>query len=164
LAKALLHEPGLLILDEPSTGLDPGVRVEFAESLRRLQTGGTTVVLTTHLLDEAERCDRLVVLDRGRVVTADTPARLRGAVGGDVITVRFADATVAARHEARWAGRFEAARVSRDGATIRAELPGAGSRMGEIIGMIGADAVSVTLSRPTLEDAFLDLTGRRFDR
>ena len=88
LAKALLHQPELLILDEPSTGVDPAARREFTNYLAQLrEQDGVTIVLTTHYLEEAERCDRLGVLHQGRLAALDTPANLKAQVGGDVVVI-----------------------------------------------------------------------------
>ncbi|MGH7893527.1 MAG: ABC transporter ATP-binding protein, partial [Candidatus Binatia bacterium] len=92
LAKGLLPRPSVLLLDEPSTGLDPGARRDLLQYLRRLRDeDGMTVVITTHYLEEAERCDRVGVIDRGRLVALDAPAALTAAVGGDVVVVRPTD-------------------------------------------------------------------------
>src|SRR6185369_16750875 len=94
LAKGLLSKPRMLILDEPSTGLDPGARRDLWDYILALRSEqGTTVLVTTHLMDEAERCDRLAILDRGRVVAIDTPDAMRSRIGGDVLTIRSADST-----------------------------------------------------------------------
>src|SRR6202030_2165218 len=88
LAKALLHEPELLLLDEPSTGLDPAARREFFNLLSRLrESDGVTVVLTTHYMEEAERCDRIGVLDQGHLVALAPPGELKLQVGGDVMVI-----------------------------------------------------------------------------
>lgn len=84
LAKGLLHGPDVLLLDEPSTGLDPGARIDFWRTLKEM---GKTCLLTTHLMEEAERCDRLAILDRGRIVALGTPEELKASVGGAVLTV-----------------------------------------------------------------------------
>jgi len=86
LAKSLLHRPEVLLLDEPSTGLDPGARRDLWDALRGLK--GVTVLLTTHLLEEAERCDRMAILHKGKIVALGEPLTLRGEIGGDVVTVR----------------------------------------------------------------------------
>ncbi|MCH5377216.1 MAG: ATP-binding cassette domain-containing protein, partial [Planctomycetes bacterium] len=89
LAKGMIHRPELLLLDEPSTGLDPGARSDLWEYLQRLRDQHhVTIVLTTHLLDEAERADRIAILNHGSVVALDTPEALKASVGGDSITIR----------------------------------------------------------------------------
>jgi ABC-2 type transport system ATP-binding protein len=88
IAKALLHKPQVLIMDEASTGLDPGARRELSQYVHELRdTEGVTIVLTTHILDEAERCDRLVLLHQGKIVAQGTPADLRSRVGGGHVVV-----------------------------------------------------------------------------
>ena len=92
IAKSLLHRPRILLLDEPSTGLDPGARRDLWHHLRSLQAEQqVTILLTTHLMDEADQCDRLLVLDQGRKITVDTPAILKSQVSGTVISVRTRD-------------------------------------------------------------------------
>ncbi len=94
IAKSLLHRPELLLLDEPSTGLDPGARIDLWQTLYRLRDQqNVTVLLTTHLMEEAERCDRVAIIDQGRIVAEGTPEELRAEIGGDVISARSRDAT-----------------------------------------------------------------------
>src|SRR5262249_19870059 len=91
LAKGLLHKPQALLLDEPSTGLDPRVRRELSEYLERLRDeDGMTILLTTHLMGEADRCNRIAILDQGRLVALSAPQQLKEQIGGDVITVATA--------------------------------------------------------------------------
>ena len=98
LAKALLHEPELLLLDEPSTGLDPAARREFFNLLARLrESDGVTIVLTTHYMEEAERCDRIGILHQGRLVAIAPPGELKQRVGGDVVVITRDGARSAAR-------------------------------------------------------------------
>jgi len=87
IAKALLHAPSVLLLDEPSTGLDPGARRDLRALLAELARGGTTVLLTTHLFEEADAADRIGILDRGRLVAIGPPEDLKARVGGEVIAV-----------------------------------------------------------------------------
>ncbi len=87
-AKGLLHKPELLILDEPSTGLDPGARIDMWKTLKEIrQNDGVTVLLTTHLMEEADQCDRLAILHRGKLMACDTPSNLKSTIGGDVVIV-----------------------------------------------------------------------------
>src|SRR3989442_835140 len=89
LAKGLLHKPDLLLLDEPSTGLDPGARRDFNDYLQHLRAQeGVTIILTTHIMEEAERCDRVGILHQGKLVALDTPDALKARVGGDVVAIR----------------------------------------------------------------------------
>jgi ABC-2 type transport system ATP-binding protein len=165
IAKALLHEPRVLLLDEPSTGLDPGARRDLRELLRRLsREEGTTVLLTTHLFEEAEAADRIGLLDRGRLVALDTPAALKARVGGDVITLETDGPAEATRLSGEVAGRFaaEAGRVSATGSAVRLELPQAHTFVPRLVEAFPGRFRAVTLGAPSLEDVFVDLTGRRF--
>ncbi len=102
IAKSLLHRPELLLLDEPSTGLDPGARIDLWQTLYRLRDQqGVTVLLTTHLMEEAERCDRVAIIDQGKIVASGTPEKLRAEIGGDVISARSQDATLLGRAHRR---------------------------------------------------------------
>ena len=92
LCKALLHEPAVLLLDEPSTGLDPIARRELMDLLTEIRTTeGTTVLLTTHIMDEADRCDRVAILDQGHIVACDSPVKLKSTIGGEVISIKTSD-------------------------------------------------------------------------
>src|SRR4051794_7516678 len=92
IAKGLMHRPAVLLLDEPTTGLDPGARIDLWQYLRILrEEEGITVLVTTHLMEEAERCDRLAILSAGKVVGLDTPAGLKSAIGGDVVVLDASD-------------------------------------------------------------------------
>jgi ABC-2 type transport system ATP-binding protein len=159
LAKALLHRPEVLILDEPSIGLDPGARRDFWTRIDELRAErGVTVLLTTHLLDEADRCDRIAVLDRGAVVALGTPNALREAIGGDVVTLRARDA-VALCGAIR--ARFGGAAAVVDG-VVRIERTGAHAWAAQIADAFPDEIESVTVARPTLEDVFVRATGHRF--
>ncbi len=92
LAKGLLHRPSVLLLDEPTTGLDPGARRDLWKYLAQLRDSeGVTVLVTTHLMEEAERCDRLAILNEGHLVGLGTPGELKSGIGGDVVTLEAAD-------------------------------------------------------------------------
>jgi ABC-2 type transport system ATP-binding protein len=159
LAKGLLHEPRVLILDEPSTGLDPGARADLWDYLRTLRREqGTTVVLTTHLLEEAEKADRLAILDCGRLVALDTPERLRSAIGGDTLTIETDDpAGLAERVQCR----FGFAAQTLDG-SVRLEQPDGHRLVAQLVEAFPGEVRAVTLGKPTLEDVFIARTGRRF--
>ena len=104
IAKALLHRPQVLLMDEASTGLDPGARRDLSRHVENLrESEGVTILLTTHILDEADRCDRLVLLHQGKIVAQGSPAELRSRIGGDVVVLETADAeALAAQIEARF--------------------------------------------------------------
>jgi ABC-2 type transport system ATP-binding protein len=159
LAKGLLPSPRLLLLDEPSTGLDPIARREFLAHLDALRSAeGITVVLTTHHMDEAEHCDRIALLDRGRLVAAGTPAELKAQVGGDVLVIESGDVDgLRARVEQRFGVRAQVL----DG-LLRIERPRAHELVPELVDAFPGDVRAVTYGRPTLGDVFVRLTGRRF--
>jgi ABC-2 type transport system ATP-binding protein len=160
LAKALVHQPDLLLLDEPSTGLDPVARRDFTEYLRRLRDReGVTVLLTTHILDEAERCDRVGIMERGRLVALGSPEALKGRVGGDVVVIQ-SGAPEALQEKIRQRFGCEAALV--DGA-LRAERPRGLEFVREVAEAFPGEIQSITFGRPTLEDVFVHLTGRRLE-
>ena len=160
LAKSLLHEPRVLILDEPSTGLDPLARRDLLRLLLEVRDrDGVTILLTTHILDEADRCDRVAILDGGKLVADGTPAALKAQIGGDVVTI------VAARNAEALAADITAlfdvpARVL-DG-SVRIEHRDARDLLGRILAAFAAEIEAATLSRPTLEDVFIHCTGRLF--
>jgi ABC-2 type transport system ATP-binding protein len=159
LAKSILHRPRLLLLDEPSTGLDPGARREFwqyLEALNRLD--GTTVLLTTHLMDEAEKCHRLAILNEGVLVALDTPEALKSRVGGDVIVLRTQDAQQLSRSIG---SRFGVAAAVMDN-TVRIERPRGHEFITDLVEAFPGQIDAVTLSKPSLEDVFIDMTGRDF--
>jgi ABC-2 type transport system ATP-binding protein len=159
LAKALLHEPELLLLDEPSTGLDPAARREFFNLLARLrETGGVTIVLTTHYMEEAERCDRIGILDQGRLVAIAPPGELKQRVGGDVIVIGAPAPEALAQKIER---QFQVDATLVDG-TIRIERPRGHELVARLVDEFGGEIESVTFGRPTLEDVFVHLTGHRF--
>ena len=157
LAKGLLPRPSVMLLDEPSTGLDPGARRDLLQYLRRLRDDdGMTVVLTTHYLEEAERCDRVGVIDRGRLVALDAPAALTAAVGGDVVVVQPSDVD-ALRAKVRQRFGLEGVRV--DG-TLRLEHARGHELVRDLVEAFPDDVHSITFGKPTLEDVFVRLTGR----
>jgi ABC-2 type transport system ATP-binding protein len=173
LAKALLHEPKVLLLDEPATGLDPGARHDLWRQLQKLRSEREqTVALTTHLMDEADRCDRLAVLSRGKVVAVDTPANLKARIGGDVITLTprgagstgdEGDAAAAEKLRAEIAARFapwdQGAEPTLVGGRIRLEKREGASFIATLTEAFPGRFDSITVGQPTLEDVFLHLTG-----
>ncbi len=156
LAKSLLHRPGVLILDEPSTGLDPGARLELIAQLRELRdSDGVTCLMTTHLMDEADRCDCVGLMDRGRLVALDTPSALKATIGGDVLTVDTLDPRALA---ADITFRLAAVAEAVDGA-VRIECSRGHEFLPTLIEMFPGRIQSVKIGKPTLEDVFLHATG-----
>lgn len=161
LAKGLLHTPKLLLLDEPSTGVDPGARLSFwryLEALRRSE--GVTVLLTTHLLDEADRCDRLAILDGGRLIREGTPTDLKAEIGEDIVTLASsapeAIATVLQ-------DEFGVADIRLGRRKIRFGHPQASHWIGRLTQRFEEQVESVKVSRPSLEDVFLHHAGHGFE-
>ncbi|MET0151273.1 MAG: ATP-binding cassette domain-containing protein [Candidatus Binatia bacterium] len=159
LARGLLHAPELLLLDEPSTGLDPGARRDFFHHLRGLRDRvGGTVVLTTHFMEEAERADRVAVMHEGALVALGTPDELKHRVGGDVVVIE-AEAPGDLREKVRARFGLEAQIV--DG-TLRVERARGHELVRDVVEAFPGEVRSVTFGRPTLEDVFVHVTGRRF--
>ncbi len=158
LAKGMLHQPRLLMLDEPSTGLDPGARADLWDYLQRLQTQGVTIVLTTHLLEEAEKADRIAIMHQGQLVALDTPTRLRATVGGDSITIQTSNPAALAAAIAR---QFDCAATLVAG-NVRLERPDGHQWIARLVEAFPGQIEAITLGKPTLEDVFIDRTGHRF--
>lgn len=160
IAKALLHRPKFLLLDEPSTGLDPGARIDLWNILERLRKrDGVSILLTTHLMEEAERCDRVAIIDRGRIVAIDTPDALRAAIGGDIISVSANEPETLAREIETEMGVATALLDGR----IRIEQSEGHQLVPRLMESFGGRVLEVTLGRPTLEDVFIARTGHRLD-
>ena len=159
LAKGLLHQPELLLLDEPSTGLDPGARRTVWDHLRSLQASdGVTILLTTHLLDEAEKCDRLAILDHGKLVASGTPDALKGEIGGEVILVDTPNPELLRE---RLRQRFSLDADALDG-KLRFEHPRGYEFIPKMVEAFPGEVQAVRLSKPSLEDVFLHKTGHTF--
>ncbi len=167
IAKALLHEPELLLLDEPSTGIDPVARRDFWRHLFALkEQKGLTILVTTHLLDEAERCDRLLILDRGKRVAWETPSRLRALIPGSVLSIRSPKLSeIEGELKQLWAGRL----IRRVDGMLRIEprseesVEDAMRDAASLLQRFGAEVTALTVSQPSLEDVFLHLTGHHFE-
>ena len=159
LAKALLHQPPVLLLDEPSTGLDPGARRDFIQYLRELrERDGVTIVLTTHYMDEAERCDRVAILHQGKLVSVGTPADLKDGVGGDIVVMQAQEPE---RLRQKIQERFACEATVVDG-TVRVERLRGHEFVRDVVDAFPSDISLVTYGKPTLEDVFIHLTGHRF--
>lgn len=160
LAKSMIHSPELLIFDEPSTGLDPGARLTFWKDLERLRSDdGVTVVLTTHFLEEAERCDRIGLMSQGQVIAEGTPFDLRKGLGEKVLSIRARDPETLRDALAEDVG-IEGTVVE---GVIRIPDVDDDDRVAEVYRRFSDRIDSVTLARPTLEDVFVAKTGRGFE-
>lgn len=159
LAKGLLHGPRVLLLDEPTTGLDPGARRDVWQYLRILRDEErVTVLVTTHLMEEAERCDRLAILNQGKLVALGTPSALKQEIGGDVIVLEGRDPeTLAAGIRARF---HLDVRVF--GNQLRLEMNQGHRFVTELVEAFPGEIEAVSVSKPSLEDVFIRRTGHRF--
>lgn len=159
LAKGLLHEPEILLLDEPSTGLDPGARIDLWQYLDQLsREDGVTCLLTTHYMEEAAHCHRLGILNHGELVALDTPANLRETIGGDIITIQTKDPE-RLKSDILNLLQIEAGIV--DG-SLRIELENGHELIGRLAQALPGKIDAMTLSKPTLEDVFIRRTGHTF--
>jgi len=159
LAKGLIHRPQILLLDEPSTGLDPAARSDLWQYLRHLRdSAGTTIVLTTHYLNEADGADRLAILNEGRLVALGAPDELRAETGGDSITI---DTEEPAALAAAISEKFGLAARTIEG-SVRLEVPNGHEWIARLVEAFSGRVAAIRLGKPTLEDLFIARTGHRF--
>lgn len=161
LAKGMVHQPRLLLLDEPSTGLDPAARSDLWQYLRHLKSRhGTTIVLTTHYLDEADGADRIAILNEGKLVALGAPEELKSQIGGDSITIETAHPEELAQSIRE--NLSLPAKVLDE--SVRIETPNGHSWIARIVEEFPGQVRAVRLGQPTLEDVFIARTGHRFWR
>jgi ABC-2 type transport system ATP-binding protein len=161
----LIHEPTLVFLDEPTTGLDPQARANLWEHIRDLRDRrGATVFLTTHYLDEADALsDRILIIDQGRIVAADTADNLKAQVAGDLVDLEVLDPALVTDAARKLGTLTEAGGVEVEDRHVRGRVPRAGRAVQGLIRDLdrsGIDLDSIEVHRPTLDDVFLALTGR----
>ena len=164
IARALLHRPPVLFLDEPTTGLDPQSRIALWEILGQLHSEGQTIMLTTHYMEEADTlCDRLAIMDHGKILAVDTPNGLKSSVGADsIVTVSAAgdlDA-LATLLQQRIEGATKSRRV---GTTIQIDVKGTTGLLPKVITAAeqgGFNITDLSIAEPTLETVFISLTGK----
>ena len=159
LAKGLLHHPSVLLLDEPTTGLDPGARRDLWQYLQILRDEEkVTVIVTTHLMEEAERCDRLAILNQGKLVALGTPTELKREIGGDVIVLETSNpASLAARISDRF--HVDAQVLAEQ---VRFEQENGHRVVTDVVEAFPGEIQAISVSKPTLEDVFIHRTGHRF--
>ena len=165
IVRALLSSPRVLFMDEPTVGLDTRIRHDLFDAVATLRDAtGVTIIMTTHDLDEAERlCDRLAIVDTGRIVACDTPANLLASVGPEVLEVRVGDPSRAVGALSRMG--ITPADVVVIGATVTAALRSAGGQAAlQALDAAGVAVRSATTRPPTLDDVYLRLTGGRIDQ
>lgn len=157
IARGLLHSPKVLFLDEPTIGLDPQTRVHIWNYLNQLRkTEGTTLFMTTHYMDEAEYCDRIAIIDNGKIIALDTPKALKTQVGGDVISIRTSDNLRASQEIQE---KFNIASTTMDG-TLQMQVPDAAQFAPRLLTETKTKIETINFRPPTLEDVFLKFTGR----
>jgi ABC-2 type transport system ATP-binding protein len=161
IARGLLHRPAVLFLDEPTLGLDPQTRNHIWQHIEKLsREHGITIILTTHYMEEADRlCNRIAIIDRGKIIALDTPSNLKDGIGGDVVKIRLSDpsAVVTSLNES-WVSRFE----QHDG-LVTVSLQNAERHVSAIVTHLNGEKAgieSISVHKPTLEDVFLSFTGR----
>jgi ABC-2 type transport system ATP-binding protein len=157
LAGTVLHKPDLLFLDEPTSAVDPQSRREFWDSLFELADEGTTLLVSTHYMDEAERCTRLAILDRGRIVADGSPRELLNGLPGRTLLVDCAEPRAAQRALAGLPGVLAAAQIGASLRVLAADAPGIETAIAERLESEGIEA-DVQLALPNLEDVFVAAT------
>lgn len=161
LARGLMHHPDVLFLDEPTIGLDPQTRWHIWKYIKELKVKGVTIIITTHYMDEADYlCDRVAIIDHGRIIALDTPDRLKGLVAGDVITIESSDTEklVEVLKVENWAGEMKIMN-----GVLKLNVKCGETQIPKIVELANKNGVTVDfvgLRKPTLEDIFIQLTGK----
>jgi ABC-2 type transport system ATP-binding protein len=157
IVRGLLHHPKVLFLDEPTLGLDPQTRRYIWNYILALRDQeDLTIFMTTHHMDEAEKCDRVAIIDHGQIVALDTPGNLKNAVGGDVVSLAAED-NLGASAELR--DRYGLTSKVEDG-LVTFSVPNGEQFLAKLVRNFTQPLLSVGIHRPTLEDAFITLTGQ----
>jgi ABC-2 type transport system ATP-binding protein len=169
LASALMHSPPVLILDEPTEGLDPQSRTALWEELERINQAGTSMLLTTHYMEEADRlCSRLAIIDNGRIVVEGSPGELKRSVGGDTVVLRLASTNGDLESQRATVRRLLADMVAEDAVSSHPEgvslsVPNASEAVPAMLRRLDVEHVPITglqMSQPSLDSVFLKYTGR----
>ena len=157
IARGLLHQPKVLFLDEPTIGLDPQTRRNIWDHIKRLQQQtNLTIFMTTHYMEEAENCDRIAIIDHGKIITLDSPEHLKDGIGGDVVTIKAADNQAAIwdiKERYGIESQVKAESVVFSVASSDEFIP-------EFVKNFHGRLISIGIRRPTLDDVFLNYTGR----
>ena len=162
LAKGLIHSPEVLLLDEPTTGLDPGARIDLWQYLRMLRDEeNVSVLVTTHLMEEAEHCDRLAILSTGNLVALGSPFDLKSEIGGDMVTFETASPEAAADLGQRIHGKFTVEPTVL-GKSVRLEREEGHRFVAQVVEAFPGLVESISVAKPSLEDVFIQRTGHRF--
>ncbi|MBI2608739.1 MAG: ABC transporter ATP-binding protein [Deltaproteobacteria bacterium] len=160
IAKCLLHNPKILILDEPTTGLDPSIRASLWKDIFALKQEGMTCLITTHLMDEAEFCDRIGILDKGYLMALDTPSHLKKNIGGEVVTFKSKNINDLSQKLKK---TFSCSTKILDD-ELRAETNNGSDLLTQALKTFPQEIESVTLSKPTLGDVFIQKTGHSLEQ
>jgi ABC-2 type transport system ATP-binding protein len=158
IARGLIHYPAVLFLDEPTLGLDPQTRAHLWEYILKLKREKQmTIFMTTHYMNEAEFCDRIAIIDRGKIVALDTPENLKKKIGGDIIRMKSAEQNNL-KKEIKEKYKLQ---VKEEDGFVEIEVPSAETFMPRLFNELDAKIESIEMRRPTLDDVFLKLTGKR---
>lgn len=164
IALGMIHHPQLLLLDEPTTGLDPQSRAYLWGEIRKLKEAGVTIFLTTQYMDEADKlCDIIAIIDNGKIVVTGTPSELKSSVGGDTIVFTFASEETARKSETLLTEKVKVEKILTKNNVVHLTVKDGERIMPELLRSLdanGLEAQGVTLSRPSLDDVFLKYTGR----
>lgn len=162
LAKGLIHSPEVLLLDEPTTGLDPGARIDLWQYLRSLRDEEhISILVTTHLMEEAEHCDRLAILNTGQLVALGSPFDLKSEIGGDMVTFEAATPALANELGERIRSRF-VVEPTVLGNAVRLEREEGHRFVTQVVEAFPGLVESISVAKPSLEDVFIQHTGHRF--
>jgi ABC-2 type transport system ATP-binding protein len=163
-ALGMIHHPQLLLLDEPTTGLDPQSRAYLWGEIKKLKAEGVTIFLTTQYMDEADKlCDTIAIIDNGKIIVTGTPAELKSSVGGDAIVFSFLSEETAHNAEALLTETVKVEKIQTTNNSVHLNIKDGEKMMPELLRSLDAknlQAQSVTLARPSLDDVFLKYTGR----
>jgi len=158
IARGLIHYPAVLFLDEPTIGLDPQTRAHLWEYILKLKKEKEmTIFMTTHYMNEAEYCDRIAVIDHGKIVALDTPTNLKKKIGGDIIRMKSAEKE---KLEEEIKKKYNLKVKEGEGGSVQIEVENAETFMPRLFNELDSKIESIELRRPTLDDVFLSLTGR----
>jgi ABC-2 type transport system ATP-binding protein len=163
-ALGMIHHPQLLLLDEPTTGLDPQSRAYLWEEIKKLKAQGVTIFLSTQYMDEADKlCDTISIIDNGKIIVSGTPAELKSNIGGDMIDLTFASEEAARSAETLLAEKIELEDIQTRSNSLHLCTTNGGNMMPELLRSLDAknlEVQTIMFSRPSLDDVFLKYTGR----
>jgi ABC-2 type transport system ATP-binding protein len=163
-ALGMIHHPKLLLLDEPTTGLDPQSRAYLWGEIKKLKAAGITIFLTTQYMDEADKlCDRIAIIDGGKIIVEGTPAELKSNVGGDLVVLAFSSEAAAHEAEMLLKKKMRAKEIKAERNSVHLYIKNGEHVMPGMLRLLDAkrlDVQNVTLSKPSLDDVFLKYTGR----